>query len=192
MSHLILASSSPYRSQLLQKLKIEFESISPNIDESRHDNESPRTYVQRLAIEKATEIGRDHPSAIIIGSDQCSVNQGNILGKPKDREHAIQQLSAASEQCIEFLTGVSVQHTESGRQQNWVDTYKVTFRALSLAEIERYLDNDQPYNCAGSFKSEQLGIALCQSMQGDDPSALVGLPLIRVAHALREFGLEIP
>ena len=171
MTRLILASSSPYRRELLQRLQLDFACISPDIDESCRENEPPAAYVQRLAHEKAAEISRHHPDAIVIGSDQCSVNHGNILGKPKDRDHAIEQLTAASGQSIEFLTGVSIQHHESGRQHEWMDTFTVTFRDLKRAEIERYLDAEQPYNCAGSFKSEQLGISLCQSMQGDDPSA---------------------
>ena len=192
MTRLILASSSPYRRELLQKLHLDFESISPDIDESSRKNEQPGDYVQRLAIEKAAEIGRTHPQGIIIGSDQCSVNRGNILGKPKDRDHAVEQLSAASGNTVEFLTGVSIQHIESGWHREWIDSFKVNFRTLEREEIERYLDIEQPFNCAGSFKSEQLGISLCESMQGDDPSALIGLPLIKLAQALREFGIQIP
>ncbi len=192
MNRIILASSSPYRRELLQRLRLDFECISPNIDESRRENESAKDYVQRLAIEKAAEISRSHPQALIIGSDQCSVNDGQILGKPNNRAHAIEQLSAVSGKCVKFLTGVSLQHAESGWQRNWVDIFTVTFRNLSQDEIERYLDAEEPYNCAGSFKSEQLGIALCESMQGDDPSTLIGLPLIKVAQSLREFGLQVP
>ena len=192
MTRLILASSSPYRRELLQRLQLNFECISPEIDESCRENEPPAAYVQRLAHEKAAEVSRHHPDAIVIGSDQCSVNNGNILGKPKNRDHAIEQLTAASGKSIEFLTGVSLQQQASDKQHEWIDTFTVTFRDLSRAEIERYLDAEQPYDCAGSFKSEQLGIALCQSMRGDDPSALIGLPLINVAKSLREFGLDIP
>ena len=192
MTRLILASSSPYRRELLQRLQLDFESISPEIDESSHENEHPGAYVQRLAIEKAAKIGRSHPHDLIIGSDQCSVNGETILGKPKDRDHAIEQLSAASGKQIEFLTAVSVQHFDSGWHREWVDVFCVNFRPLSLDEIERYLDAEQPYNCAGSFKSEKLGISLCESMHGDDPTALIGLPLIRIAQSLREFGLQVP
>lgn len=192
MTRLILASSSPYRRELLQKLRLDFESISPDIDESSRENEQPGDYVQRLAVEKAAEIGRIHPQSLIIGSDQCSVNQGNILGKPEDREHAIEQLVAASGNTVEFLTGVSIQHPDSGWHREWIDSFKVNFRKLELEEIERYLDVEQPFNCAGSFKSEQLGISLCESMQGSDPSALIGLPLIKLAQTLREFGLQVP
>jgi MAF protein len=192
MTRLILASSSPYRKELLERLNLEFECISPDIDESSLENEQSDAYVQRLAIEKAAEIGKTHSDNLIIGSDQCCVNNNIILGKPKDRDNAIEQLIAASGKSIEFLTGVSIQHPESGWHREWMDTFTVEFRHLSLAEIERYLDTEQPFNCAGSFKSEKLGISLCQSMRGNDPTALIGLPLIRVAHCLREFGLQVP
>jgi septum formation protein len=192
MTRLILASSSPYRKELLERLHIEFECISPDIDESSLENEQPGAYVQRLAIEKAAEIGKTRADTLIIGSDQCCVNSNIILGKPKDRDHAIEQLSAASGKSIEFLTGVSIQHPESGWHQKWVDTFTVEFRRLSLTEIERYLDTEQPFNCAGSFKSEKLGISLCQSMRGDDPTALIGLPLMKVAQCLREYGIQVP
>lgn len=192
MTRLILASSSPYRKELLERLHIEFECISPDIDESSLENEQPGAYVQRLAIEKAAEIGNAHAKSLIIGSDQCCVNNNIILGKPKDRDNAIEQLSAASGKSIEFLTGVSIQHPDSGWHREWMDTFTVEFRQLSLVEIERYLDAEQPFNCAGSFKSEKLGISLCESMRGDDPTALIGLPLIKVAQCLREYGLQVP
>ncbi len=192
MTRLILASSSPYRKELLERLHLKFECISPNIDESSRENEQPGAYVQRLALEKAAEIGKTHADSLIIGSDQCCVNNNIILGKPKSRDNAIEQLSAASGKSIEFLTGVSIQHPKSGWHQEWMDTFTVKFRQLSLPEIERYLDIEQPFNCAGSFKSEKLGISLCQSMHGDDPTALIGLPLMRVAQCLREFGLQVP
>ncbi len=192
MTRLILASSSPFRKELLERLHINFECISPDIDESSFENEQPGAYVQRLALEKAAKIGNTHTDSLIIGSDQCCVNNNIILGKPKDRDNAIEQLTAASGKNIEFLTGVSIQHPESGWHREWMDTFTVEFRQLSLAEIERYLDVEQPFNCAGSFKSEKSGISLCQSMRGDDPTALIGLPLIEVAQCLREFGLQIP
>jgi septum formation protein len=192
MTRLILASSSPFRKELLERLHIDFECISPEIDESSLENEQPGAYVQRLAIEKATEISSAHKDCLIIGSDQCCVNNNIILGKPKNRDNAIEQLSTASGKSIEFLTGVSIQHPASGWHREWMDTFTVKFRHLSLVEIERYLDIEQPFNCAGSFKSEKLGVSLCQSMHGDDPTALIGLPLIKVAQCLREFGLQVP
>ena len=192
MTQLILASSSPYRQKLLSRLAVSFECISPDIDESLREDESPEAYVKRLAKAKAEKVGTLHPQSIIIGSDQCSVNQGEILGKPKDHADAIAQLQRASGQSIEFLTGVCIHHHQSERTFTWMDTFVVEFRNLSSEEIERYLEVEAPYNCAGSFKSEQLGIALCKAMHGQDPTALIGLPLIKVAQHLRDFGIRIP
>ena len=135
MTRLILASSSPYRKELLERLHVDFECISPDIDESSFENEQPGAYVQRLAIEKAAEIAKTHSECLIIGSDQCCVNNNFILGKPKNRDKAIEQLSAASGKSIEFLTGVSIQHAQSGWHREWMDTFTVEFRQLSLAEI---------------------------------------------------------
>lgn len=192
MTPLILASSSVFRKQLLERLTVNFECISPQIDESTHPDESPQEYVVRLAKEKAAEIGRSHEDALIIGSDQCCVNNQRILGKPRDHQQAVEQLQAAAGKKIDFFTGVSIQHPASGWQRDWLDIYTVEFRELTLDEIERYLAREKPYNCAGSFKSEQLGISLCQAMHGNDPTALIGLPLMRVASTLREFGMQLP
>ena len=192
MTPLILASSSPFRKELLARLGIEFDCISPEIDESQRENEQPVEYVQRLAIEKAAKVGEIHQECLIIGSDQCSVNGGEILGKPKDHQHAIEQLSRSSGKTIEFITGVSVSQPHSGWHHEWTESFFVEFRALTLDEIERYLLAEQPYHCAGSFMSEKLGVSLCQSMRGDDPTALIGLPLIKLAQCLREFGMPIP
>lgn len=189
---LILASSSRYRRALLSRLNIEFDSISPDIDESQLTNESAHTYVQRLAAEKAHIIANQHQDQLIIGSDQCTVMNAKIIGKPHTREAAIQQLQAASGQQIEFLTGVCVMHQQTGWTRSFVETFWVSFRELSAAEIERYIDTEQPLDCAGSFKSEGLGISLTNAMKGDDPTALVGLPLIRLAQVLREFGWAVP
>lgn len=189
---LILASSSRYRRELLSRLNIEFESISPNIDESQHANEPAHTYVQRLAEQKAQVIADLHPDHLVIGSDQCTVMNTKIIGKPHTRAKAIEQLKAASGQQIEFLTGVSVIHQPSAWSRSFVETFWVSFRDLSQEEIERYIDTEQPLDCAGSFKSEGLGISLTNAMKGEDPTALVGLPLIRLAQALREFGWLVP
>lgn len=189
---LILASSSRYRRKLLARLMIEFDSISPNIDETRRTNEAAHTYVQRLAKEKADTIANQHPQHLVIGSDQCTVMQTRIIGKPLTREVAIEQLEAASGQEIEFLTGVYVVHQDSGWSRNFVDSFRVNFRHLSRVEIERYIDTEKPLDCAGSFKSEGLGISLTRSMKGDDPTALIGLPLIRLAQVFREFGWQVP
>lgn len=192
MAQLVLASSSPYRRELLARLAVPFECLAPEVDEALLADEAPNAYVQRLAEAKAKKIAAQHLDRIVIGSDQCAVNRGQILGKPKDREHAIKQLQQASGQSIEFVTGVCIHHQMTSKTITWVDIFTVVFRDLSRQEIERYLDLEAPYNCAGSFKSEQLGISLCQSMHGDDPTALIGLPLIKVAQHLREMGINIP
>ena len=189
---LILASRSPYRRELLARLRLEFECMPANIDESRRGNELPKEYVRRLAQEKATKIADAQPQALVIGSDQCAVVDGTIVGKPNDRAGAIQQLQAASGSEIIFLTGVCLMHVRSGWNQHWVEPFTVGFRELSLEEIEQYIDAEQPLDCAGSFKSEGYGITLCRYLRGDDPSALIGLPLIRLSQYLREFGVSLP
>ena len=189
---LILASSSRYRRELLARLHIEFESISPDIDESQQNNEAAATYVERLAQEKAQAIANNHPNHLVIGSDQCTVMNDKIIGKPHTREAAIEQLTSASGKQIEFLTGVCVTHQASTWTRSFVETFLVSFRNLTREEIERYLDIEKPFDCAGSFKSEGYGISLTDAMTGDDPTALIGLPLIRLAQTLREFGWSVP
>ncbi len=189
---LILASSSSYRKNLLARLGVNFESIAANIDEIQQEGESPTEFVQRLAQEKAAKVGHSHPNHLVIGSDQCALISGRILGKSENRETAIAQLQAASGSEIEYLTGVTVMHAKSGWSRKCVESFYVQFRDLTLAEIERYVDAEKPFNCAGSFMSERLGVALCRSMRGDDPTTLIGLPLIRISQFLREFGLPVP
>lgn len=189
---LILASSSPYRRELLARLGLEFECMPANIDESRRASELPKEYVRRLAQEKAAKIAESHAQALVIGSDQCAVLDGEIIGKPGNREAAIQQLSNISGKEIIFLTGLCLCQVSSGWNQHCVEAYSVGFRELSAGEIERYVDAEQPFDCAGSFKSEGYGVSLCRYMRGDDPSTLIGLPLIRVGQYLREFGLALP
>jgi len=192
----ILASSSPYRKELLSRLGIEFDCYSPNIDESAIVGEAPDNYVRRMSREKAAKIGESHKNSLIIASDQASICNQEILGKPGDHEGAIEQLQRISGQEVSFNTAVTLLSTGSSGchddSTTWIERFVVQFRPLDLAEIERYLMIDQPYDCAGSFKSEKLGIALCQSMRGDDPTALIGLPLISLAQHLREFGHQIP
>ena len=190
--NIILASRSPYRRQLLERLALPFETIAADIDESRLPNETADDYVSRLAYEKANKIAQSHQGDLVIGSDQCVVVEDGIIGKPGDRQTAIQQLEMISGKEIQFLTGICILHLQSNWQRAEIAPFKVCFRKLSRLEIERYVDQDQPFDCAGSFKSEGLGITLCQSMQGNDPTALIGLPLIRIAQLLREFGLELP
>lgn len=189
---IILASSSRYRQALLARLGVAFDCIAPEIDESRAEDEFPRDYVARLAHEKAAKIGESHSEALIIGSDQCAVVNGEIMGKPGDRETSIQQLRAAAGNEITFLTGLCVLHAASGWTQQYIEPFSVGFRDLTDAEIERYVDAEKPFDCAGSFKSEGYGVSLCQFMRGEDPTALIGLPLIRVCQSLREYGLQLP
>jgi len=190
-SALILASSSPFRRELLERLQLPFESISPQVDESRHEGEPPNHYVQRLARLKARAIAADHPRSIVIGSDQCAYLDGAVLGKPGDHQHAVEQLQAASGRQVVFYTGLCVSRLQDGFEQTDCIEYQVGFRDLSARQIERYLQIEQPYNCAGSFKSEGLGVALFSHMRGDDPSALVGLPLIRLVSMLEQAGCEV-
>lgn len=192
MLKLILASSSTYRKQLLARLGVSFDCIAPDINEQILESETPEDYVLRLSREKAAKVGENRQKSIVIGSDQCAVCDQQIIGKPGSHDKAVQQLHSLAGKQVSFITGVTVFNTESGEMNTWADYYMIKFRSLQSSEIERYLETDQPYNCAGSFKSEGLGIALCESMHGDDPTALIGLPLIKVAHQLRAYGLAIP
>ncbi|MGB0845943.1 MAG: Maf family protein [Thiolinea sp.] len=189
---LILGSTSVYRRAVLEKLHLPFDTAAPNIDETRLENESAAAMVQRLSLGKAQAIAPHHSDALIIGSDQCAVLNEQILGKPGTHENAIRQLQASSGKTVRFLTGLCLYDTNSETYQLDLQTYQVTFRELSAAEIEAYLHKEQPYNCAGSFKSEGFGISLFKSMQGDDPNTLIGLPLIRLAEMLRQHGFNIP
>ncbi len=189
---LLLASSSPFRRQLLDKLGLDFIHQSPDIDESRLEGESPVELVMRLAREKARALADSHPDTLIIGSDQVAVIGDQVLGKPGTREKAIEQLSAASGQRVTFLTGLCLLNTASGRTQVACDPFHVQFRTLRPAQIERYVDAEQPLNCAGSFKSEGLGIVLFKALEGRDPNTLVGLPLILLTEFLAAEGISLP
>ncbi len=189
---LVLSSTSVYRHSILEKLHLPFITAAPNIDETRLPDESADAMVQRLSVQKAQAIVAHHPQALIIGSDQCAVLNGKILGKPGTHEQAVAQLSASSGQTVRFLTGLCLYDARSGDYQLDCIPYEVSFRTLSAAEIEAYLQQEQPYNCAGSFKSEGYGISLFTRMHGDDPNALVGLPLIRLAQMLRQQGFSVP
>lgn len=179
-----MGSSSPFRKQLLEQLKLKFETHSPDIDETPLANETIEAMVLRLSEEKAREIAKSHPDALIIGSDQSAILNGKVLHKPGDHETAREQLKQASGQTITFQTGLCLLNAETGHLQSKLVPYTVTFRQLSNETIESYLQAEKPYNCAGSFKSEGLGIALFEKMQGDDPSALIGLPLIELTNML--------
>lgn len=188
---IILASSSPFRKELLARLQLPFESISPNIDESPKNGESPHALVMRLAFAKAREIAKNAPDALVIGSDQIAVLGGGILGKPGSHALACEQLKAASGNRVTFLTGLCLLDGRDGSIQQIVEPFDVEFRQLDDEMIERYLKREQPYNCAGAFKSEGLGITLFKRLNGDDPTALIGLPLIKLTRMLETAGVEV-
>jgi len=177
---------------LLQRFGIPFECLSPAIDENCRSDEKPIDLVVRLASEKARAVSNENPRSIIIGSDQLAVFKDRIIGKPGSHRMAVEQLSSFSGQAVEFLTAVSVQCRASGFEEQHIDTTRVRFRHLHRNEIERYLDAEKPYDCAGAFKAESLGIVLFESISSEDPTALIGLPLIRTAAMLRNAGLRLP
>lgn len=192
MTTLVLASSSIYRRQLLDRLQIPFQAHSPDIDESRRARETPEAYVRRLAREKAAALASHHPQALIIGSDQAAVRDGEILGKPGNHARAFEQLRRASGRHVDFLTGLCLLSAATGQAQTEVVSTRVHFRHLDDATIERYLQRERPYDCAGSFRSEALGIALFERIEGEDPTALIGLPLIRLVSMLQAEGMMLP
>jgi len=192
MPALLLASSSPYRRELLSRLRLPFACASPDIDESHLPDEPACALVKRLAEQKARVLSADYPGHLIIGSDQVAVLGDRILGKPLDFEHAYEQLMAASGQSVTFLTGLALLNVDSGECQVDVVPFTVNMRPLSAATIERYLLAEQPYDCAGSFKAEGLGVSLFQSTEGPDATSLVGLPLIRLVDMLLKEGVQIP
>jgi MAF protein len=189
---LVLGSTSPFRRELLQRLGLEFHIAAPQIDESRLAGESPERLVARLAVQKARAVADAYPDALIIGSDQVAEIDGEILGKPGTRENAIAQLLQASGRTVTFHTGLCLLNAASDTAQVFVEPFRVHFRALTRAQVERYLDREQPYGCAGSFKSEGLGISLFSRLEGDDPNALIGLPLIRLVEMLEKEGISVP
>lgn len=188
---IILASSSIYRKALLERLPLNFITAEPNIDESRLAEESPPELARRLSLEKARVIAEQHPDALIIGSDQVAVLNGEILGKPGTVERAEQQLQRASGNSVEFLTGLCLYDSRDNSYQLDLIPFRVWFRSLSAEQIKRYVELEQPLNCAGSFKWEKLGIALFERMEGDDVTALEGLPLIRLVDMFSEAGVHI-
>ena len=192
MRELVLASASPFRRELLEKLGLSFSTAAPEVDESRREGESPVQLVRRLAQAKARAVAAQFPRALIIGSDQVACVDGEILGKPGSRENAIAQLTAMAGKTVEFHTGLCLYNSEKERAQVLCEPFRVHFRQLNAGQIERYVDHEQPFNCAGSFKSEGMGIALFRKLEGDDPNALVGLPLIRLVEMLGKEGMELP
>ncbi len=192
LPNIILASTSPFRKQLLQKLNLSFEQVAPNIDELPLNYESPKETVARLSNEKAQEIALRFPNSIIIASDQCATYQDQPIGKPHTMENAVKQLQQFSQQTITFYTGLTVINTTSSQQFECMDTTQVQFRKLSTEVIKNYLDIEQPFNCAGSFKSEGLGITLFEGITSTDPNALIGLPLIELTGIFYKMGYALP
>ncbi len=188
---LILGSTSRYRRELLERLRIPFDVASPDVDETPRNGEAPAALALRLALAKAQAVAARFPQAVVIGSDQVADLQGEALGKPGTHERAVQQLRRMRAQTVVFQTAVSVVCLASGFAQTELAAVRVQFRHLSDAEIEAYLQAEQPYDCAGSAKSEGLGIALLEHIDNDDPTALVGLPLIRTCRMLRAAGLAL-
>lgn len=192
---LILASSSQTRKDLMDRLRLDYHCISPDIDESAMGELHADDLAKRLAFQKAQVIAQQHPNAIVIGSDQVAWREHapyDFIGKPLSIENAIQQLQKNSGKIVFFSTALSVQHLQSGFEITLVEHYQVKFRQLTLAEIERYIEIDQPLHCAGSFKCESLGISLFEKMVGDDQTTLMGLPMIQLCNILRQFGISVP
>jgi len=189
---LILASTSQYRKMLLARLRLPFETRSPNVDETARPGEAPRDLALRLASAKARAVARDFTDALVIGSDQVAHCEGQVMGKPGNYERATQQLRAMRGKTTLFDTALCLIDAKSGREQLLLVPTKVRLRDLSDAEIDAYLRAEEPYDCAGSAKSEGLGIALMEAIEGDDPNALVGLPLIALVTMLRAEGVQLP
>ena len=188
---LILASTSPYRRELLGRLGLPFEVTNPQTDETALPNETPEALSLRLSEAKARAVATLYPDALIIGSDQVATVEGKIYGKPGNHERAVAQLRELSGKTVNFFTGLCLLNAKTGTADVRGVPTLVTFRQLTDSEIENYLRREPAYNCAGSAKSEGLGIALLSSMRGDDPNALVGLPLIALCDMLRQQGLSV-
>lgn len=189
---LVLGSTSRYRRELLERLNLPFEVAAPDVDETPLPGEAPRDLALRLALAKARAVAQQHPGAVVIGSDQVADLGGEPLGKPGQHERAVQQLRQMRGQTVVFQTAVAVVCAATGFEQVELAPVEVRFRPLNDEEIERYLRAEQPYDCAGSAKSEGLGIALLDAIHSDDPTALIGLPLIRTCRMLRAAGLVLP
>ena len=186
---LILASSSPYRRALLSRLHVPFRCEAPRVDETPFPGEQPVDLALRLARQKARAVAGENPRALVIGSDQVACVEGSVLGKPGDPETAASQLRASSGRPVRFYTGLAL--IGDGCEYSLVETFTVHFRHLGEKEIDSYLRKEQPFDCAGSFKCEGLGVALFERLEGDDPTALEGLPLIATCRLLRQAGLDV-
>jgi len=192
MQKVILASTSPFRKSILEKLGLPFSTEAPDVDEQHLEGEFATDLVTRLSEAKANAIAKNHPKALIIGSDQVALLDDKILGKPGNHVNAVKQLENASGKAVTFYTGLCLINSATHNTQTICETFKVYFRKLSHQQIENYLQKEQPYNCAGSFKSEAYGIALFDKLEGDDPNTLIGLPLIRLIQLLGNEGINLP
>ncbi|MAC46756.1 MAG: septum formation inhibitor Maf [Oceanospirillum sp.] len=190
MLSLVLGSSSRYRKQLLDKLGIPFIQDSPDIDETPQADENAAALVERLAIDKAKALADKHPNSLIIGSDQVATFSGRIIGKPHTKDNAKSQLMQFSGQSVTFLTGLCLYNSQTGVHQSLVEPFNVHFKELTERQVERYIEQEQPLDCAGSFKSEGLGITLFSQLEGRDPNSLIGLPLIALTEMLINEGMD--
>jgi len=186
----VLASSSPYRKNLLARLLPQFHCVAPAVDETPGPDEPARDLAARLALAKARAVAADHPEALVIGSDQVAQCAGRLLGKPGNHDAAVRQLRHCSGRTVEFITGLALVRGRPALERLHVEPFGVRFRRLTPEEIAHYLERERPYDCAGSFKVEGLGIALFERLQGDDPTSLEGLPLIALSRLLREAGIN--
>ncbi len=189
---IVLASSSSYRRGLLDRFLDDYETLSPNVDEADDGTELPEDFAARLAREKAEAVSSSHRDALIIGADQIAVLEGQVLGKPGDHNKAVEQLLAASGKALQFLTAVCVLDPVGRTRHEHIDRTTVRFRQFDLRLAETYLRHDEPYDCAGSFKIEGAGFVLFESVHTDDPTALIGLPMIWLAETLRQLGYLLP
>jgi septum formation protein len=189
---LVLASTSPYRRQLMERFGLRFTVAAPAVDETALPGERPVELVHRLARAKAETIARRNPSSIVIGSDQVALLGQEVIGKPGNQERCVEQLKAMSGQRLVFHTAVHVIHSDTAAHEGHLDLTTVHFRKLTDEEIQRYVARERPVNCAGSFKAEALGISLFERVDSQDPTALIGLPLIWLSAALRRVGFPLP
>jgi septum formation protein len=188
---LVLASSSPFRQRLLGQLSVEFRALNPDIDESPLPNEKPEALVRRLSIAKARAVVPRAPAALIVGSDQVAFHCGEIVGKPRNHADAVAQLLSSSGKTITFFTGVALLNSTNGNLQTKVVPYAVRFRTLTRIKIDHYLEREQPYGCCGSLRADGLGIALLDWLRGEDPTALIGLPLTILVQMLEKEGFRV-
>ena len=188
---IVLGSTSPFRKSILDKLNISFETDKPEVDETPLENETAEQLVERLAVLKAEAVANRWTNSLVIGSDQVALFDNEILGKPHTHENAVKQLTRFSGNKVTFLTGLAVINTQTGKTLSLVEPFEVHFKQLTQADIESYLQAEKPYNCAGSFKSEALGICLFEKLVGEDPNTLIGLPLIKLVDMFKQLGFDV-